>query len=56
VDKLNVTRDRFMDMLKAENIGCGIHFVSVHLQPYYMERLATGSKATRMPPGFRIAS
>jgi len=38
VDKLNVTRDRFMDMLKAENIGCGIHFVSVHLQPYYMER------------------
>jgi dTDP-4-amino-4,6-dideoxygalactose transaminase len=38
VDKLNVTRDRFMEMLKAENIGCGIHFISVHLQPYYMER------------------
>jgi dTDP-4-amino-4,6-dideoxygalactose transaminase len=38
VDKLKVSRDRFMEMLKAENIGCGIHFVSVHLQPYYMER------------------
>ena len=38
VDQLNVTRDQFMEMLKAENIGCGIHFVSVHMQPYYRER------------------
>lgn len=38
VDQLGVTRDRFMEMLKAENIGCGIHFVSVHMQPYYRER------------------
>ena len=26
VDRLSVTRDQFMEMLKAENIGCGIHF------------------------------
>ena len=38
VDRLNVTRDQFMEILKAENIGCGIHFVSVHLQPYYQKR------------------
>ena len=38
VGQLNVTRDQFMEMLKAENIGCGIHFVSVHMQPYYRER------------------
>ncbi len=38
VDRLNVTRDQFMEMLKAENIGCGIHFISVHLQPYYQKR------------------
>jgi dTDP-4-amino-4,6-dideoxygalactose transaminase len=38
LDRLNVTRDQFMEMLKAENIGCGIHFVSVHLQPYYQKR------------------
>jgi len=25
-------------MLKAENIGSGIHFVSVHMQPYYQKR------------------
>jgi dTDP-4-amino-4,6-dideoxygalactose transaminase len=38
LDRLNVTRDEFMERLKAENIGCGIHFVSVHLQPYYQKR------------------
>jgi dTDP-4-amino-4,6-dideoxygalactose transaminase len=38
VDRLKVTRDQFMEMLKAENIGCGIHFVSVHMQPYYRKR------------------
>ena len=38
LDRLSVTRDQFMEMLKAENIGCGIHFVSVHLQPYYQKR------------------
>jgi dTDP-4-amino-4,6-dideoxygalactose transaminase len=38
VDRLKITRDQFMEMLKAENIGCGIHFVSVHLQPYYQKR------------------
>jgi len=38
LDRLSVTRDRFMEMLKAENIGCGIHFISVHLQPYYQRR------------------
>jgi dTDP-4-amino-4,6-dideoxygalactose transaminase len=37
VDRLGVTRDQFMEMLKGENIGCGIHFVSVHLQPYYQK-------------------
>lgn len=38
LDRLTVSRDQFMQRLKAENIGCGIHFVSVHLQPYYQER------------------
>jgi dTDP-4-amino-4,6-dideoxygalactose transaminase len=38
LDRLSVTRDQFMHMLKAENIGTGIHFVSVHKQPYYRDR------------------
>lgn len=38
IERLRVSRDRFLALLKAENIGCGIHFVSVHMQPYYANR------------------
>ena len=34
-DALTIGRDEFLDALKAENIGTGIHFISLHLQPYY---------------------
>jgi dTDP-4-amino-4,6-dideoxygalactose transaminase len=34
---LNISRDQFMQALRAENIGSGIHFVGVHLQPYYQQ-------------------
>jgi dTDP-4-amino-4,6-dideoxygalactose transaminase len=32
---LKIDRDEFLAALKAENIGTGLHFVSLHLQPYY---------------------
>jgi dTDP-4-amino-4,6-dideoxygalactose transaminase len=38
IDRLSVSRDQFLNLLKAENIGGGIHFVAVHLQPYYAKR------------------
>jgi dTDP-4-amino-4,6-dideoxygalactose transaminase len=34
--KLN--RDTFMDRLHRLNIGVGVHFIGVHLQPYYAQR------------------
>jgi len=33
----SITRDQFMLALKAENIGTGVHFISMHLQPYYRD-------------------
>lgn len=36
-EQLTIDRDRFMAALKAENIGIGVHFISLHLQPYYRE-------------------
>jgi len=33
-------RNVFIEKMKAENIGCGIHFRAVHEQKYYRERLA----------------
>ena len=38
LDRLTVDRARFIEELKAENIGAGIHFRSLHLQPYYRDR------------------
>ena len=37
LDRIGMTRDEFMHKLQAENIGSGVHFVSLHLQKYYRE-------------------
>ena len=37
LEKLKVGRDEFLDILKAEKIGTGVHFVSLHLHKYYRE-------------------
>lgn len=34
-EKLTAGRLELINHLKAENIGTGIHFISIHLQPYY---------------------
>lgn len=34
---LRIDRNGFVQALKAENIGAGIHFTPVHLHPYYRE-------------------
>jgi UDP-4-amino-4,6-dideoxy-N-acetyl-beta-L-altrosamine transaminase len=38
-DKLNADRDRIFDALRAENIGVNVHYIPVHLHPYYREKL-----------------
>ena len=37
IDSLNLTRDDVLQSLHAENIGTGVHYISLHLQPYYRE-------------------
>jgi dTDP-4-amino-4,6-dideoxygalactose transaminase len=32
------TRDDFMNALQSENIGTGVHYISVHKHPYYREK------------------
>ena len=34
---LKISRDEFMSELKRENIGVGVHYISLHLQSYYKE-------------------
>ena len=38
VDRLDLDRFGFMEAMKRENVGTGLHFLAVHLQPYYRER------------------
>ncbi len=37
LERLSVTRDRVLEALKAENIGCGVHYMPVHAHQYYRE-------------------
>jgi len=38
LDQLSIDRDRFIEELKARNIGSSVHFIPVHLHPYYRDR------------------
>jgi len=35
LEKLKINRNQFIDALKAENIGAGVHFTALHLHKYY---------------------
>jgi dTDP-4-amino-4,6-dideoxygalactose transaminase len=35
VEKLNIDRNYFIQALTAENIGTSVHFIPLHLHPYY---------------------
>lgn len=35
LEKLKINRNQFVDALKAENIGAGVHFTALHLHHYY---------------------
>ena len=36
-EMLEIDRNQFIEALKAENIGTGIHFIALHLHKYYRE-------------------
>jgi len=31
-------RDRFIDVMKEKGIGCSVHFIPLHMQPYWRDR------------------
>lgn len=37
-DRLDIDRGQFLEALRAENIGTGIHFTAVHLHAYYRHK------------------
>jgi dTDP-4-amino-4,6-dideoxygalactose transaminase len=47
VEDLKIDRNEFILQLKKENVGCGVHYVAVHRQPYYKKTL--GYKKGSLP-------
>ncbi len=37
IDNLKITRDEFLDRMTKQNIGVGVHYIALHLQPYYQK-------------------
>jgi dTDP-4-amino-4,6-dideoxygalactose transaminase len=45
LDALTIDRARFIDELKARNIGTSVHFIPLHLHPYYRDRYGWAPEA-----------
>ncbi len=41
LERLNVTRDQFLNEIQARGIGVAVHYVGLHLQPFYREEFNT---------------
>jgi len=37
IDNLRITRDQFLDEMTKQNIGVGVHYIALHLHPYYQQ-------------------
>lgn len=50
LDQLRITRDQFLEKMQKLNIGCGVHYLALHLHKYYRERY--GYKPSDYPKAF----
>jgi len=37
IDNLKITRDQLLDAMTKQNIGVGVHYIALHLHPYYQQ-------------------
>ena len=52
-DSCPLTRDELLDSLTRQNIGVGVHYRGVHLQPYYRDKY--GLRPEQFPVATRIS-
>jgi dTDP-4-amino-4,6-dideoxygalactose transaminase len=41
LERLTITRDDFMLAMKERNVGVSVHFIPLHLHPYYRQTFGT---------------
>jgi dTDP-4-amino-4,6-dideoxygalactose transaminase len=49
-DAVNVSRDRFIELMAEGGVGCSVHFIPLHLHPYWRDRY--NLKAEDFPQAF----
>lgn len=47
LDRIEITRERFINEMRDRNIGCSVHFIPIHLHQYYREKY--GYKPEQFP-------
>lgn len=52
VDRLRIDRAKFIEAMRAENIGTSVHFIPLHLQPFYQK--AFGYRRGDFPVAERV--
>jgi len=50
-DRLKLNRNSFIEELRARNIGTSVHFIPIHLHPYYRDKY--GYQPTDFPVAYR---
>jgi dTDP-4-amino-4,6-dideoxygalactose transaminase len=50
LESLTIDRDRFIEAMAERGIGCSVHFIPLHLQPYWRDRYSL------RPEQFPVAS
>jgi dTDP-4-amino-4,6-dideoxygalactose transaminase len=50
-DDAGISRDRFIEMMTEKGIGCSVHFIPLHLHPYWRDRY--GLKPEDFPHALR---
>jgi len=38
LDRLTIDRDTFLEKMREQNIGCSVHFIPLHTQPFYRRK------------------
>ncbi len=51
LERLRINRTRFIEELKARNIGSSVHFIPIHLHPYYRDKY--GYRPEDFPVAYR---
>jgi dTDP-4-amino-4,6-dideoxygalactose transaminase len=51
LERLAIDRGRFIEEMKARNIGTSVHFIPIHLHPYYRDKY--GYRPDDFPVAYR---